>query len=161
MPLSGVADLGLRADRAFMAGKVSGLGRAALLDAIKAQQGIERGGLFPTVQESAPLLIVGSTAQVAFASPARVYGVRAVSGSLKAVASTSTLDVVVQIRDGATVVVASFKLTSNEAGEAYFYGKEGIGFLCTTNVSVAACAIADGTSDPATGDKPTVTVLYG
>lgn len=152
-------DLGLRAAAAFKKGKVPVRGLLSVLDSIKDAQGVERGGLFPVPKET-QVLIVGSTAQSIKASAGRVYGVRAVSGTLKDVPTTSTLDVVVTVLDD-TVQVGKFKLTSNEAGEAYFFGKEGIGFLCTTSINVKAFAIADGTSDPATADKPTVTVLFG
>lgn len=150
---SAATDMALRAGHSFKTGKVPSRALNALLDSIKDAIGVERGGFFPNPKEY-PITGAGSTAQVAKASAARVYGFRAVSG----LNLTSTLDVVVQILDG-SVVIGSCKLTSEQDCEVYFYGKDGIGILALTNVSVKAVAIADGSSDPAAGDKPTVIVL--
>lgn len=146
-------DMGLRAGAAYKTGKVPALALNALLDSIKAAIGVERGGLFPSPKEY-KVTGAGLTAQVAKASAGRVYGFRAVSGKNL----TSTLDVVVQILDG-TVLIGAGKLTSEGACEVYFYDKDGIGMLALTDIRVKAFAVADGTSDPAAGDKPEVTVL--
>jgi|SRR6185369_3865895 len=151
--------MGLRANAAFKSGKVPVRALKALLDSIKDQQGIERGGLFPNPKEYVGAAVATSTAAVAKASAARVYGVRATSGTAtdpdQAAASN---DVVVHVLDG-SVIIGTIKLSKNEAGESYFYGKDGIGVLALTNVSFKAVQVADGSSNPAAGDRPVVTIL--
>lgn len=151
-------DMGLRAGATFKTGKVPVSALKALLDAIKGQQGIERGGLFASPKEYPLAAVATSTAATAKSSAARVYGVRAVSGTALAGGASASADVVVQILDG-TIVIGAVKVTKNEAAEAYFYGKDGIGILALTNVQVKAVQIADGSSNPASADRPTVTVL--
>jgi hypothetical protein len=150
-------DMGLRANAAFKKGKVPARALNAVLDSIKDAMGVERGGLFGTPKEYPLSAVATSTAAVAKASAARVYGVRAVSGTA-AGGSAASNDVIVHVLDD-TVIIGTLKLTKNEDGEAYFYGKDGIGVLALTNVKVKAVQVADGSSNPAAADRPAVTVL--
>lgn len=91
----------------------------------------------------------------------RLYGIWALSGSLAAGAPTSTLDAMVQITDN-SVIMSSFRVKSNKAAEVYFFDSgDGVGAAFGTNIKVQATAAADGTSNPAVGDRPDIVVLYG
>lgn len=90
----------------------------------------------------------------------RLYFVWAASGTAKAVATTSTLASIVQIKDN-DVVIASFKVSSNRAGEAYFYDDvDGVGIPYSTDLEVQAVADT-GSGDPAAGDRPDIVVVWG
>lgn len=157
--LNAATDMGLRANAAFKSGKVPARALKAMLDSIKDQQGIERGGLFGNPKEYPGAAVATSTAQTAKASAARVYAVRATSGTATDPdATAASNDVVVEVLDNG-IIIGAVKLTKNEAAEAYFYGKDGIGVLALTNVQFKAVAISDGTSNPAAADRPSVTIL--
>lgn len=100
-------------------------------------------------------------ADVLASGTGRLYFVWAASGTAKAVATTSTLPVIVQLKDN-DIVFASFKVASNRASEVYFYDSEdGVGQSFATDLEVQAVAAADGTSNPAAGDRPDIVVVWG
>jgi hypothetical protein len=91
----------------------------------------------------------------------RIYFVWASSGTAKAVATTSTLATIVQVKDN-DVVIASFKVGSNRAAEAYYYDDiDGVGIPYATDLEVQAVAAVDGSAQPAAGDRPDVIVVWG
>ena len=97
------------------------------------------------------LSTVGSTAQIAYPGPCRFYGIR-----VESPATGSTLKVAVKVLDG------TVQCDSGKTSEAYFAaGADGCGVLIATSLQIKAFAYADGTSDPAAGDKPTVRVYFG
>jgi len=76
-------------------------------------------------------------------------------------ATGSTLDTIVQILDN-SVVIASSKVRSGRAMEAYFFDSvDGVGINYSTNLQVKVVAAADGSSNPAAGDRPDVVVVWG
>lgn len=100
---------------------------------------------------------LGSSAQVAYNGPCRFYGLR-----VESPATGSTLKVAVKVLDGAVQVGPGNECDSGKVSEAYFAaGADGCGVVIATSLQVKAFAIADGTSDPAAGDKPVVKVYYG
>lgn len=91
----------------------------------------------------------------------RLYFVWGLSGTAKAVATTSTLASIIQIKDN-DVVIASFKVGSNRAGEAYFYDDiDGVGIPYSTDLEVQAVDALTGATDPAVGDRPDIVVVWG
>lgn len=75
--------------------------------------------------------------------------------------AASTLDTIVQVKDN-DVVIASAKVKSTKSCEVYFFnGDDGVGIPYATDLEVQAVAAADGSSQPAAGDRPTVYVVWG
>lgn len=73
----------------------------------------------------------------------------------------STLDTIVQILDN-SVVIGSVKVKTGRASEVYFFDSvDGVGEEYATNLQVKAVAAADGTSNPAVGDRPNIVVVWG
>jgi len=153
--LSTGQDQGLRAARNQHRGAVGSEPLASLLEALKRLMGNET--VLPDVKTQS-FTAQTSTASTVVGSACRLYGVRVDSGN----ALTSTLDVIVQLLDG-SVVVASTKCTTEQASEAYFFGGTfGVGIpISSSGLTVKAVAAADGSSNPAAGDRPLVTVFYG
>ena len=146
--------------QALMAQKAYDRGRIRQ-EPIKSQFDVKRQvkeGLYgnPPDVKVATLTTVGSTAQVAFNGACRVYGIRVESptGASNAVA-VKVLDNTVQVGPGVRCQPAK------EAESYFFGGDDGVGCVIATSLQIKAFAISDGTSDPASGDKPTVRVYYG
>lgn len=115
----------------------------------------------PDLQISSFTAQTSTEADVDAAGTGRLYFVWASSGSSKAVATTSTLATIVQIKDN-DVVIASFKVASNRASEVYFFDNvDGVGIPYSTDLEVQAVAALDGTSNPAVGDRPDIVVVWG
>lgn len=86
----------------------------------------------------------------------RLYGVRAESPS------GSSNDVIVSFLDGTVAIGCGVKCTTKQAAEAYFAaGSDGFGVPISGGLNAKAFQAADGTSNPAAGDRPTVYVLVG
>jgi hypothetical protein len=103
------------------------------------------------------LTTVGSTAQIAYPGPCRFYGIR-----VESPASGSTLKVAVKVLDDTVQIGPGNECDSGKVSEAYFAaGADGCGVPIASSLQIKAFAYADGTSDPAAGDKPTVKVYYG
>ena len=144
----------LMAQKAYDRGRIRQEPIKAMFDVIRQI----KEGLYgnPPDVKVATLTTVGSTAQVAFNGACRVYGIRVESptGASNAVA-VKVLDSTVQTGPGVSCRPA-------KEAEAYFFGEDdGVGARIATNLQIKAFAIADGTSDPASADKPTVRVYYG
>lgn len=96
-----------------------------------------------------------STSASVLASAGRLYGMWVKSPA------AATLAVIVKVTDN-DVAVGSVKVKATKAGEVYFFaGDDGIGIPCATDIEVIATAAADGTSNPAAGDRPDIVVIYG
>lgn len=73
----------------------------------------------------------------------------------------STLDTIVQVLDN-TVVIGSFKIKSTRSSEVYYFDSvDGVGIEYGTSLIVKAVAAADGSSNPAAGDRPDLVVIWG
>lgn len=153
-------DLLIRAKRAAFKGRVEEWGQAAMLSAIK---DVDAGGAPLDVQEYTTTSQT-STAAVVTSGPGVLYGIRVESGSVKQTVSTSTLDVIVYITDTANsdAIIAAVKCKSNKDAEAYFFGGDGnVGEVFASGIKVKAVAAADGSSNPAAGDRPDIRIYYG
>jgi len=114
----------------------------------------------PDLTISAFTAQTSTEADVLASGAGRLYFVWAASGTAKAVATTSTLDAIVQLKDN-DVVIASFKVASNRASEVYFYdSQDGVGISFATDLEVQAVA-ATGSGDAAAGDRPDIIVVWG
>lgn len=154
MSLSTGQDQALRAARHQYQGAVGSEGLKSLLEAIKRLGGNEAS--VPDVK-TASFTALSSTAQVVYGGACRLYGIRVESGN----ALTSTLACLVDCLDN-TLHVSRIKCNSEKAAEMYLFGSgDGIGVDILVSLNVGAYAIADGTSAPAAGDRPLVTVFYG
>lgn len=154
MSLSTGQDQLLRANRNQHPGAVGSEGLLSLLAALKRAAGNEVA--LPDVQTKT-FVAAGSTSQVVIGSACTLYGVRIESGT----ALTSTLGVVARLTDN-TIIRAALHCSSENAAECYFFGgAQGIGIPIVTSLELTVTAAANGTADPAAGDKPIVTVFYG
>lgn len=154
MSLSTGQDQGLRAARNQFQGAVGSEGLNSLLEAMKRLLGNEVS--LPDVSV-ARFVAASSTAQVVFGGACKLYGIRVESGN----ALTSTLACLVDCLDN-TLAISRVKCNSEKAVESYVFGSDqGVGVDVLVSLNVKAFAIADGTSAPAAGDKPIVTVFYG
>jgi hypothetical protein len=98
--------------------------------------------------QAAPLLIL--------TGPGRLYFSWATSP-----ATGSTLDAIISYTDNA-IPFARYKVKSGKSAEAYFYaGDDGVGIPFTTNLKVNCLDAATGAADPAVGDRPDVTTVWG
>lgn len=122
---------------------------------------IGHGVSIPDLQISSFSAQSSTEADVDASGSGRLYFVWAASGTAKAVATTSTLDVIVQLKDN-DVVIGSFKVKSNRASEVYFYDSvDGVGLEYATDLEVQAVAAVDGAANPAAGDRPDIVVVWG
>lgn len=145
----------LRTQRNQHAGAVGSEGLTSLLSALKRLLGNEIA--LPDIQQFT-VQVATSTATAVVGGACRLYGMRVVSGE----ALTSTLDTIVRALDGA-VAVGAVKCASEQAAEVYFFaGARGVGIpISASGLNVVAVAAADGSSNPAAGDRPKVTLYYG
>lgn len=119
------------------------------------------GVRIPDLQITSFTAQTSTEADVDAAGTGRLYFVWAASGTAKAVATTSTLGVIVQLKDN-DVVIGSFKVASNHASEVYFYDSiDGVGLAYAVDLEVQAVAAVDGAANPAAGDRPDIVVVWG
>ena len=119
------------------------------------------GVLIPDLQISFYSAQTSTPAAVDASGTGRLYFIWAASGTAKAVATTSTLASIVQVTDN-DVVIASYKVGSNQAAEAYFYNSvDGVGIPYATDLEVLAVEALDGSGDAAAGDRPDIVVVWG
>ena len=143
----------------YRGGRVEVLALRGFFHTVEKVQG--HGVLIPDLQISTFDAQTSTEADVDASGVGRLYFVWAASGTAKAIDTTSTLDTIVQLKDN-DVVIASFKVTSNHASEVYFYDTiDGVGIPYATDLEVQAVAAADGTSNPAAGDRPDIVVVWG
>ena len=145
----------LMAAKAYDRGRIRQEPIKAMFDVIRQVKNSLVGN--PPDVSTKTLTTVGSTAQVAYGAACRFYGLR-----VESPATGSTLAVAVKVLDGTVQVGPGVRCSSGKEAEVYvFGGADGAGIPISTSLQVKAFAIADGTSDPAAGDKPTVRVYFG
>lgn len=157
--LSTAQDQALRDARNQFKGAVSYRPLAALLDTIKHLLGLEK--YVPGVKTK-NFTAQTSTAATVVGAACTLYGVRVASGLVKQTAGDADADVIVQLLDG-SVVVASVKCKQDKAAEAFFYaGDDGVGIpISSSGLTVKAVQSADGSSNPASANRPDIIVYYG
>lgn len=152
--LSAGQDQGLRQARAQHRGAVGSEPLKSLLEALKRLLGNEVQ--LPDVKTKT-FVAKSNVAGLVLTGACTLYGVRVDSGN----ALTSTLGVVVALYDD-TILRAATSCSSEQASEAYFFGgTRGVGIPIVTSLNVKALQAVDASGDPASGDKPIVTVFYG
>lgn len=157
--LTSASDTALRAARAQFRGSVNYRPLAALLDTIKELLGLEKS---PAGVKTKKFTAQTSTAAAVAGAACTLYGVRVESGDAQNPAGDATNAVIVQLLDG-SVVVGSIKCKADKAAEAYFYaGDDGVGVpISSSGLNVKAVQAADGSSNPASADRPNIIVYFG
>lgn len=153
-------DLKLRAERAYMKGRVGPELQNGLLAALKT---VDVGADVKDVVEKG-FTAQTSTAATVNAGEVRYYGMRVTSGTATDPAATAASNaVIVQILDASNgnAVISAVKCLANQDAEVYNVAGSGQVGVLVTNLTVRAVQAADGSSNPAAADRPAITVYYG